>query len=73
MLSTTVDTLCAFMAAGGRVFVVGNPGPYVDGLVNRSAYDKLKRSWEECDLASLDEHLNVLIGRRIISDTAFPS
>ena len=73
MLASTVATLGNFMAAGGKVIAVGEPGNYVDGEVNAQAYAELAKMWESCDLNALDARLEQLLGRRVVSSTPIPA
>jgi len=73
MLTSTYNMLHSFMNAGGKVIAVGKPGCYIDGAVDKAAYDKLAMMWEECKMAELDARLGQLLCRRVVSSSAIPA
>lgn len=73
MLSSTVELLKAAAASGVKIITVGTPGFYVDGVWDEKTYEQLGEIWEVVELGEIDEKLEMLLARRIMTAVPFPA
>ena len=73
MLSSTVELLKTAAASGVEILTVGTPGFYVDGVWDEKTYAELKKIWKSVEQDEIDEKLEMLLGRRILTETPFPA
>ena len=73
MLSSTVELLKTAAASGVEILTVGIPGFYVDGVWDEKTYAELENIWKSVEQDEIDEKLETLLGRRIVTETPFPA
>lgn len=75
MKESTRALLQQYLGQGGIVLATGQPGPYIDGIVNAEEYQKLTAmpGWVSCgDLSGLEKMLAEKLDNRVTDNGAFP-
>lgn len=74
MLCETTHLLEQLLRSGGTIIACGQPGPYVDGLVNNEAYATLGADWTMArDFSQLDQILRAQLPQRLRSTSPWPT